>query len=33
MLAEIQALFRFVTLALVAALGYLIYMDYLVYKA
>ena len=33
MLSKIQALFRFVTCALVAALLYLIYMDYLVYKA
>ena len=33
MLAKIQALFRFVTFALVVALLYLIYMDYLVYKA
>ena len=33
MQSRIQALFRFVTITLVAALLYLMYMDYLVYKA
>ncbi len=33
MQSKIQALFRFVTFSLVAALLYLMYMDYLVYKA
>ena len=33
MQSKIQALFRFVTFSLVAALLYLMYMDYLVYNA